>query len=29
MFLNNKYLEIEGDKLLEGNVKISGAKTLL
>jgi len=26
MFLNNKYLEIEGDKLLEGNVKISGAK---
>ena len=25
-FSSNKYLEIEGDKLLEGNIKISGAK---
>ena len=26
IFLNNKYLEIEGGKFLEGNIKISGAK---
>ena len=26
LFSKNKYLEIEGGKLLEGNIKISGAK---
>ena len=26
IFLNNKYLEIKGGELLEGNIKISGAK---
>ena len=26
VFFNEKYLEIEGGKLLEGNIKISGAK---
>ena len=26
MFFNNDYLEIDGDKLLKGNIKISGAK---
>ena len=26
MFLNNKRLEIEGGKFLEGNINISGAK---
>ena len=26
MFFNDKFLEIEGGELLEGNIKISGAK---